>query len=555
MKRTIAMVSAALLLLTSLVGCGSEYDNPEQYVTLPDLSTITISQADIDADFAEEKETIMEENRKPDYKKIEGAAVKGDQVNIDYEGKPTDKSLKLSESTIAGMKAEGYDLVLGSDSFIGAYTKDGKETHKGFEEQLIGKKAGDKVDVKVKFPDNYDTAELKGVEVVFTVTVNSVSRLTVDEDTLIKVDYNFTLKEEEPSTEAPKTDAPVTGGSTSTPSAGENEEGTGTTDAPTTGDTATNEPSTDAPATEEPKTEEPETEGTTGPSLGGNEDDEDEPAKFTDLFKKGSFQIDYTKEADDTKFNTIFKIADFRGDFTGKNLYYELTKDVVIPSDVDTKFKDYAGKTVTITFTVSSATILPEWNDELIKEITSEAYTTVKAYEELMVKNITIELALKAVEEAAEYTGYPEDEANKLYEEYVDQQINQALYSAIGKYLDEATASELESAIDQATYDKIYASAATQAIASVKSRILIEYLCNKLEISEVTDEEYDKALQEAYDAYAADYNTMYYYYYYYGVTFASADDMEEYLGKDSFELQIRTDKMSEKLIEVIKITK
>lgn len=534
MKRTIAMVSAALLLLTSLVGCGSEYDNPEQYVTLPDLSTITISQADIDADFAEEKETIMEENRKPDYKKIEGVAEKGDQVNIDYEGKATDTTLKLSDSTIAGMKAEEADLVLGSDSFIGAYTNDGVETHKGFEDQLIGKKAGDKVDVKVKFPDNYDTAELKGVEVVFTVTVNSVSRLTVDEDTLIKVDYDFELKEEEPSTEEPETDAPTTDESTSTPSAAEGEENNSTTDAPTT---------------EEPKTEE-----TTGPSLGGNDDDEEEPALFTDLFKTGSFQIDYTKEADDTKFNTIFKIADFRGEFTGKSLYFELKKDVVIPTDVEEEFKDYAGKTVTITFTVSSATVLPEWNDELIKEITSEAYTTVAAYEELMVKNITIELALKAVEEAAKYEGYPEDEANKLYEEYVDQQINQALYSAIGKYLDEATASELKSAIDQATYEEIYATAATQAIASVKSRLLIEYLCNELEIGEISNEEYDKALQEAYDAYAADYSTMYYYYYYYGVTFASAQDMEDYMGKDSFELQIRTDKMSEKLIEVIKIT-
>lgn len=546
MKRTIAMVSAAVLLLTSLVSCGSEYDNPEQYVTLPELSTITISQADIDADFKKEKESILEENRKANYKEQpkDTLSKKGDQVNIDYEGKPTDSSLKLSKETLEGMKAKGYDLVLGSDSFIGAYTKDGKETHKGFEDQLINKKAGDKVDVKVKFPDDYKTAELKGVEVVFTVKVNTVSTLTIDKDTLIKVDYDFLLKEDKPTTGEPSTTEPST-----------KEPGT------TESKASSEEPKTEAPTTQEPSTEAPKTEApgtsdkneTTGPSLGGNDDKK--PAKFTDLFKKGSFQIDYSKDADETKFNDIFKISDYRSEFTGKGLYFEVKKDVVIPSDVATKYKDYAGKTVTITFIVSSATVLPEWNDAFIKEMTAESYTTVKAYEELMIKNITTELALKAVENAAKYNGYPEDEANKLYEEYVDQQINQALYSAIGKYMDQATSAELESAIDKATYEKIYATAATQAIASVKSRILIEYLCNELEIGETTDEEYEKALQEAYDAYAADYTTMYYYYYYYGVTFASAQDMEDYMGKDSFELQIRTDKMSEKLIEVIKITK
>ena len=69
MKRTLAMASAAVLLLTSLVGCGSSaYDNPEKYLTLPDLSTITISQADIDADLKEAIDSLLEENRKSDYK-------------------------------------------------------------------------------------------------------------------------------------------------------------------------------------------------------------------------------------------------------------------------------------------------------------------------------------------------------------------------------------------------------------------------------------------------------------------------------------------------------
>ena len=529
MKRTLAMASAAVLLLTSLVGCGSSaYDNPEKYLTLPDLSTITISQADIDADLKEAIDSLLEENRKSDYKEQskDTLAKKGDQVNINYEGKPTDKSLTLSESTIAGMKAEKADLVLVSNSFIGAYTKDGKETHKGFEDQLIGKKAGDKVEVKVKFPDDYKTAELKGVEVIFTVTVNSVSRLTVAKNTLIGVGYSFELKEEAPETTIPST----------------------------SGSSASAAPSTEEPATTAPSTEEPATTAPSTDAPGLDTGDSSTTTAFDTLFKSGTFNIDYLKDADETKFNDIFKIADYRDLFQGKNLYEEIKQEYTIPSDVAEKYKDYAGKTVIITFTINSATILPEYNDELIKTATSETYTTVKAYEEAMTKSIKIELALVAVEAAAKYSGYPKDEAEKLYEQYVDQLVSEKLYEAIGKSLDEATATELKSAISEATYSEIYATAATQAIASVKSRLLIEYLCNVLKV-ELTDKEYDEKLNATFQEYKADYYTQYYYSYYYGVTFADADDLEAYMGEESLRLQYKSDKMSEELIKVIKVTK
>ena len=63
----------------------------------------------------------------------------------------------------AGGKAEGYELTLGSGTFI-----------PGFEEQLIGVKVGDKIEVKVKFPDSYGAAELSGKDAVFDVTVNEL---------------------------------------------------------------------------------------------------------------------------------------------------------------------------------------------------------------------------------------------------------------------------------------------------------------------------------------------------------------------------------------------
>ena len=78
----------------------------------------------------------------------------GDTANIDFEGFKDDVAFE-------GGKAEGHNLVIGSGSFI-----------PGFEDQLIGKKAGEEVDVN--FPADYHAEELAGAPVVFKVKVNAV---------------------------------------------------------------------------------------------------------------------------------------------------------------------------------------------------------------------------------------------------------------------------------------------------------------------------------------------------------------------------------------------
>jgi trigger factor len=70
---------------------------------------------------------------------------------------------RIGGEEFAGGKAEGYELTLGSGTFIPR-----------FEEQLIGVKVGDKIEVKVKFPDSYGAAELSGKDAVFDVTVNEL---------------------------------------------------------------------------------------------------------------------------------------------------------------------------------------------------------------------------------------------------------------------------------------------------------------------------------------------------------------------------------------------
>ena len=99
----------------------------------------------------------LAEGQKSYEKKAKTAkAKKGDAVLIDFVG-------TVDGEAFDGGAMEGHQLVLGSGSFI-----------PGFEEQLIGVKAGDEKDVKVTFPDPYQAADLAGKEAVFATKVIEV---------------------------------------------------------------------------------------------------------------------------------------------------------------------------------------------------------------------------------------------------------------------------------------------------------------------------------------------------------------------------------------------
>jgi trigger factor len=85
----------------------------------------------------------------------EGPAALGDSVVFDFEGFVNDVAFE-------GGKAENYTLELGSGQFI-----------PGFEEQMVGLKAGDQQDLKIKFPDNY-AAELASKDAIFKIKVHEV---------------------------------------------------------------------------------------------------------------------------------------------------------------------------------------------------------------------------------------------------------------------------------------------------------------------------------------------------------------------------------------------
>lgn len=124
-----------------------------------DFSTISLDKmvAEIPADEVEKAlERLASARNESEEVTEKRAAVNGDIVVIDFVG-------SIDGVEFPGGKGEGYSLELGSGSFI-----------PGFEDQLIGKKAGDKVDVKVPFPKDYHAQDLAGKNAVFAVTVKEL---------------------------------------------------------------------------------------------------------------------------------------------------------------------------------------------------------------------------------------------------------------------------------------------------------------------------------------------------------------------------------------------
>lgn len=123
-----------------------------------DFSGIAIERPVVEVDVAEIEEQLarIAENGRP-YEAKEDAAVSGDKLTIDFVG-------TVDGEAFDGGTAEGVELTLGSGQFI-----------PGFEDQLVGAKAGDAVTVNVSFPDEYPAEHIRGKAAVFAVTVKAVS--------------------------------------------------------------------------------------------------------------------------------------------------------------------------------------------------------------------------------------------------------------------------------------------------------------------------------------------------------------------------------------------
>ncbi|GHA41154.1 trigger factor [Amylibacter ulvae] len=129
-------------------------DVPETDFSKVKLEKLTVKPADADID--EALANLAETAQNFESRKKGSKAKDGDQIVIDFLG-------KVDDVAFDGGQADDYPLVLGSNSFI-----------PGFEEQLVGAKAGDDVVVNVDFPENYGAENLAGKAAVFECKVKDV---------------------------------------------------------------------------------------------------------------------------------------------------------------------------------------------------------------------------------------------------------------------------------------------------------------------------------------------------------------------------------------------
>ena len=140
-----------------------------------DKKTVKVRAADVNAEI----DKVREQNSR--MITVENRGIKKDDTAvIDFEG-------FVDGEPFQGGKGEDYSLVIGSHSFIDT-----------FEDQLVGKKAGEEVDVNVTFPEEYHEASLKGKPALFKVTVKEIKKKELpklDDEFASEVSEFETLKE------------------------------------------------------------------------------------------------------------------------------------------------------------------------------------------------------------------------------------------------------------------------------------------------------------------------------------------------------------------------
>ena len=145
------------------IGKGQDWTLTAEVVTKPEVKLGAYKDLEVSVEVSkevtdEEVDAKLENERKNLAELVvkEGAAENGDTVVIDFVG-------SVDGVEFDGGKGENHSLELGSGQFI-----------PGFEDQLVGAKSGDEVEVKVTFPEDYQATDLAGKAAVFVTKVNEV---------------------------------------------------------------------------------------------------------------------------------------------------------------------------------------------------------------------------------------------------------------------------------------------------------------------------------------------------------------------------------------------
>ncbi|MDO4175917.1 MAG: trigger factor [Bacillota bacterium] len=192
MKKKISILALALISIAGILvlgGCG-EGDNPYdgmdlgEYIKVGQYKGIEVKKIDAKVTPQQMGDAIREAQQAAEtsVELKKGDVIKeGDVVNINYVG-------RLDGKKFDGGSAKDYNLTIGSGTFID-----------GFEEGLVGHEVGEKgIKLNLAFPLNYQSEDLAGKDVVFTVKINSASRMVKPEYDLdfVKTQGDFKSLEE-----------------------------------------------------------------------------------------------------------------------------------------------------------------------------------------------------------------------------------------------------------------------------------------------------------------------------------------------------------------------
>ena len=190
--RKISAVLVAVMMMSLFAGCGKKdeqsietmQDDYSKFVTLGEYKGLeyTPQKTEVtDEDIKYYADSLVYQNTTttPIY---EGIASEGDTVNIDFVGYVDGVPFDGGDS-----QGQGYDLVLGSHSFVD-----------DFEEQIVGHSPGDAFDVNVTFPDDYSSEDLAGKDALFETTLNYIAQVETPEydDALIASATDYSTVEE-----------------------------------------------------------------------------------------------------------------------------------------------------------------------------------------------------------------------------------------------------------------------------------------------------------------------------------------------------------------------
>ena len=182
MKKKMMAALMLLCMIGIVTGCGKNNVKiadlkdveVEKYVTLPDYKNLPVTQPEkVEITDAYVKSYISSRiDAVSDLRELTGTVESGDVVNIDYAG-------TIDGTAFQGGTAQGQLLEIGSGGFI-----------EGFEDGLIGASVGETKQLSLKFPDNYDGAEVAGKDCVFAVKINYIlSELTDENVNLVDPGY------------------------------------------------------------------------------------------------------------------------------------------------------------------------------------------------------------------------------------------------------------------------------------------------------------------------------------------------------------------------------